>query len=422
MMKELKVEILYQLAYIFQVATIEYVFLRNLDRKVLSKQRILLMALLTCIFIVLIPLSVVISIVSQAWWVLISIISVVYIVIIVDSSFKEMMFRVTGALWVQNLTFNSAEMINGWLNPTRDMVLTGIIHGVVIMIIYSYAYLHLVKKINEDDYFFIDKKQIIGISSIAMSIIFVLQNEVNLIGYEHMYLIRFLFLVCAAMALFIQFGFLDQARLQHEKIVIERLYLKHGENYEQSKANLEFVNVHLHDIKNQLNTLKALNQEVCFEDIERIISKYDSSIKTGNKTLDTILAEKTVLFKKYGIVFTCMMDTIEFNQIKVFDMVSIFGNALDNAIECVKDIEDVSKRFIDLKINKKGNVILVHIENYCETPPVFENGYPVTTKKDKLFHGYGIKSIKNTAQKYGGNSVVSYRDKLFILDVMLPSY
>lgn len=421
MMKELEIEILYQLAYIFQVATIEYIFLRNLKRKILSKQKILLIALLTCVFIVLIPLSVAVSIVSKAWWVLTSIIFVIYIIIIVDSSFKEIMFRVTGALWIQNLAFNSAEMINGGLNPTRDIILTGTIHGIVIIVIYGYAYLYLVKKINENEYFFIDKKQIIGISSIAMSIIFVLQNRVNFIGYEHSYLIRFLFWVCDAMALFIQFVFLDQARLQHEKIIIERLYLKHGEHYEQSKANLEFVNVQLHDIKNQLNTLKALNQEVSFEEIERIISKYDSGIKTGNKTLDTILAEKTVLFKKYDIVFTCMMDDIAFSQIKVFDMVSIFGNALDNAIECVKDIEDVSKRFINLKINKKGNVILVHIENYCETSPVFENGYPVTTKKDKLFHGYGIKSIKNTAQKYGGNSVVSYRDNLFILDIMLYS-
>lgn len=421
MMNRLRIEILYQLAYIFQVATIEYIFFRNLNRKALSKQKMLFIALLTCSFITLVPLSVEISIVSQAWWALTSIIFVMYIVMIIDSSFKEIMFRVTGALWIQNLSFNSAEMINSLLNPTRNLVLGGVIHGIVIIIIYAYAYLYLVKKVDENEYFFIDKKQIIGISCIAMSIIFVLQNKVNFIGYEHSYLIRFLFWVCDAMALFIQFGFLYQARLQHEKIIIERLYLNHGEHYEQSKANLEFVNVQLHDIKNQLNTLKALNQEVSFEDIERTISKYDQSIKTGNKILDTIFAEKTVLFKKYNIVFTCMIDDIEFNQIKVFDMVSIFGNALDNAIECVKDIEDVNKRFINLKINKKGNMILVHIENYCEKPPVFENGYPVTTKQDKLFHGYGIKSIKNTAQKYGGNSVVTYKDKCFILDIMLYS-
>lgn len=421
-MEKLKIEIVYQLAYIFQMVSIEYIFLRNLKRKRLSKKSIVLMSLLTWVWMILVASSVNRPIINKSWWILTSTISVLYIIMLVDSSFKEIMFRIAGALWIQNLTFNSAEIMNEWLNPMKNMIVTGSIHGIVIILVYSYAYFHLVKKIDANDYFFIDKKQIIGISSIAISIIFILQNKINLIGHEDIYLIRFLFLLCAAMGLFIQFGFLDQARLQHEKIIIERLYLKHGENYEQSKANLEFVNRQLHDIKNQINILKALNQEVCFEEIERIISKYDSSIKTGNKIIDTILAEKTVLFKKYGIVFTCMMDPIEFNQIKVFDMVSIFGNVLDNAIEYVKDIEDINKRFINLKVNKKNNIILIHIENYCETPPIFEDGYPVTTKKDKLFHGYGIKSIKNTAQKYGGNSVVSYRDNLFILDIMLHMY
>lgn len=422
MMKGLRIEILYQLAYIFQVASIEYLFFKNLERKTLLKQKKIFMLLLTSIVIALIPLSVGKSIVNHAWWILTSLVSIIYITIIIDSSFKEIMFRTIGALWIQNLAFNSAEIINGWCNPTKNIFLTAGVHIILIIIIYSYAYLYLVRRTDKNEYFFIDKKQIIGISSVAMSIIFILQNKVNVIGYEHTYLIRILFLVCAVMALFIQFGFLDQARLQHEKIVIERLYLKHGENYEQSKANLEYVNVQLHDIKNQLNTLKTLNQQVNFEEIESMINKYDHSIKTGNKTLDTILSEKMILFKKYNIAFTCMVAHIKFNRIKVFDMVSIFGNALDNAIEGVKDIEDINKRFINLKVNKKGNAILIHIENYCEVPPIFENGYPVTTKKDKLFHGYGIKSIKTTAQKYNGNSVVSYQDKLFILDIMLHDH
>ena len=50
-------------------------------------------------------------------------------------------------------------------------------------------------------------------------------------------------------------------------------------------------------------------------------------------------------------------------------------------------------------------MVSVHLENPCPVAPVFLDGFPVTTKADKEHHGYGLRSIKKAAAKYGEDNV-----------------
>ena len=45
---------------------------------------------------------------------------------------------------------------------------------------------------------------------------------------------------------------------------------------------------------------------------------------------------------------------------------------------------------------------------------------PVTTKKDKHLHGFGMKSIQSTVRKYGGSVTAGVRDNWFELRVLIP--
>lgn len=64
--------------------------------------------------------------------------------------------------------------------------------------------------------------------------------------------------------------------------------------------------------------------------------------------------------------------------------------------------------------------LLLRFENYYEGTLEFEGGLPVTTKKDKAYHGFGIKSIRYTAEKYGGSVTVAAKDNWFEMKVLLP--
>ena len=102
------------------------------------------------------------------------------------------------------------------------------------------------------------------------------------------------------------------------------------------------------------------------------------------------------------------------------DICSLFGNALDNAIECERKLTDKSKRMIHLTLTTQKQFLLFQVENYCTEPLNFRDGLPVTTKGDAGNHGFGLKSIQLTAKKYGGSAVVQVNDNWFVLKVLIP--
>ena len=102
------------------------------------------------------------------------------------------------------------------------------------------------------------------------------------------------------------------------------------------------------------------------------------------------------------------------------DIYSLFGNLLDNAIEHVKDIADADKRFIRLFVKPSGGgMLVIHEENVLARETAVEDGLPLTTKADRYNHGFGTKSMRRTAKKYGGDLRVTVDDGMFKADIML---
>ncbi len=104
---------------------------------------------------------------------------------------------------------------------------------------------------------------------------------------------------------------------------------------------------------------------------------------------------------------------------EVMDIFSLFGNILDNAIEHQSTLAP-DKRFIHLSVRSANQLLLIHAENYFEGELVMRDGIPVTTKEDKNYHGYGMRSIRRIVEKYSGNFSISTEDQLFQIDIMLP--
>ena len=101
-----------------------------------------------------------------------------------------------------------------------------------------------------------------------------------------------------------------------------------------------------------------------------------------------------------------MVQGEELNFMSSADIVSLFSNALENAIEC--------------EMRVKGGFVCVHVENYCTEQPKLEDGLPVTTKADKGLHGFGVKSMRYVAEKYGGSIQAGTRENMFVLNVLIP--
>ncbi len=222
--------------------------------------------------------------------------------------------------------------------------------------------------------------------------------------------------------LFMQFGILVISRLQKEKAMIEQLIVT-NESYRKTQNEIiDAVNIKCHDLKHQLGLLSAQDGESnrkWVNEANQTIFEYESLAHTGNQTLDSLLNLKMIICQKYNINFTFMADANDIDWIDVGDVFSLFGNALDNAIECEQRMAE-NNRHMALNVKKRGGFLSIHLDNYCDEKVEFDGSIPKSKKGDSLNHGFGIKSIKYIVEKYGGNMTVKHDGVMFILDILLP--
>lgn len=220
-----------------------------------------------------------------------------------------------------------------------------------------------------------------------------------------------------------QFELLCSKRLQTELDSANKLLWQAQKQYKISKENIDLINLKCHDMKHQIREIgnsKQLSREV-IDDLEKSISVYDSVVKTENEALDIILTEKSFKCLKHNIILNCIADGKQLNFMKNSDVYSLFGNALDNAIEAVLRLHDREKRVIGLKVYSVGGLITVNIRNFYDGELELDGeGLPRTTKKDKEQHGFGLKSIRLVAEKYGGNLSVALKENIFNLNILIP--
>ena len=116
-----------------------------------------------------------------------------------------------------------------------------------------------------------------------------------------------------------------------------------------------------------------------------------------------------------------MADGKLLDYMHVTDICSIFGNALDNAIEHVILIPDPEKRLIHLTVSAQKGFVFIKIENYCEAEiSKNEEDLITTTKKDSKNHGFGLKSIRTAVEKYDGSVAFGVQQNWFELKILLP--
>ncbi|WP_294516485.1 ATP-binding protein [uncultured Pseudoflavonifractor sp.] len=229
---------------------------------------------------------------------------------------------------------------------------------------------------------------------------------------------------CCFYVLWGQVGQQKRLSLQHELDVQQQLWHKSREQYQLSAENVDLINRKCHDLKHQIAALRRISdrreREESIQALEQSVMIYDSVVKTGNDILDTVLTEKSLLCESRGITLTCVADGDCLDFMDGVDIYTIFGNALDNAIESVTPLDDPEKRTIAVSVFSRAGLVLFQMENYYQGALNFDGELPVTRKADRGYHGFGLKSIRSTAEKYGGFLTIQAEDGIFLLRVTIP--
>lgn len=230
--------------------------------------------------------------------------------------------------------------------------------------------------------------------------------------------------ILCVVVLYLQNELFKKSAMRQERLVSDLLWRQQKEHYRIAKENIDIINRKCHDLKHQIAALRDMctkeEREKYIEEIQDSIQIYEAMVKTGNDVLDTILTEKSLACKENDIVVSCVADGKGLEFLHPIDLYTIFGNAMDNAIECVKNLPKQEKRQIDVLIHRQHQFLIVQIMNPLEEELEFEDNLPVTTKHDKAYHGYGLRSIKNSVKKYNGVFQVKIKDGCFCLKILFP--
>jgi len=86
----------------------------------------------------------------------------------------------------------------------------------------------------------------------------------------------------------------------------------------------------------------------------------------------------------------------------------------------VEKFEEPQMRQIDVIIYCQQNFLVMNFINPVAEKLVYEDGLPVTTKRDVQVHGFGLRSMKRILKKYDGFLNVSEEDGCFSLKMLVP--
>lgn len=297
------------------------------------------------------------------------------------------------------------------------------------LVVYAVGYLVFVRQIDRNGLAGVEDKSMLAMFLVVVLVIINFDILIKSlvwggIKYTSLILLRIVHAILCAFVLFAEYEILYARRMSDEKAETERLLAERDRQYRLSRENIEAINIKCHDIRHQIRHFADTGEVVdkdALKDIAHEVNVYDSVVETGNEALDTILTEKSLACSNEGIVLSCIADGAALDFMTPSDIYSLFGNALDNAIEAERDITDPEHRNISLTVARRGGMVAVSVENFFAHEPQFKDGVPQTAKADKANHGFGVRSMRCIVERNGGTLHMGCRDGVFYLNALLPA-
>lgn len=178
-----------------------------------------------------------------------------------------------------------------------------------------------------------------------------------------------------------------------------------------------------HDMKNQILVLLTLVEQRDFEKItshsQQMLDDIDSKkalATSGHFVVDSLINYKLSIAEE--ITTNISLQVCEDLPILAYDLTVILGNLLDNAVTAVNQMSD--EKVINILLDcDRGNFVLV-IENSYHGKVHYEDCRYHSTKPFSLNHGYGLKNVENSVNKYHGTMDLEHGSSRFTATIIIP--
>ena len=208
---------------------------------------------------------------------------------------------------------------------------------------------------------------------------------------------------------------------QERELYYAQLKVMQG-SLEQQKSIRHDIKLHLAMVKRYLLEGKKGDAVKYLEDILEEL-EVKSYIESNNIAFDSIVNYK-LSEAKADVKIEVNVVVPQEVEMDVMDIVIIMGNLIENALEAVERVRE--KRIkIDVFFDR-GN-LFINIKNTFDGKIKYSKDSTkekrIISRKDGKNHGYGLKNVKKSVEKYNGKLEITYDKQEFNVNalVYLPS-
>ncbi len=432
----------YKFQFIAELIIAEAILFCYCKRKDKFILRVLISVVASFLFALIIPIVVYNALYCVFLFLMLAGFTVLMLKFCFDERIFTIVFLAVSAYAIQHIAHQAYELISTLTGVTGDVPLDSyndsesisafnpfsiLIYFVAYLVVYDVAFFTISSRyIKNFKKLKVKQMSLLIIAVFIMFFAIVLSLVMTYAMYDNYVEIYAIIVYCydifsCVLALFIQYDMALRERLEIDYSTLNHLYRQEQEHFSIMKENINMINIKCHDLKHQIRKIgksSSVSKEA-IEEIEDAINIYDASIETGNEVMDIILTEKSLLCNKKAIKLSCMIDGKSMSFITESDIYSLFGNLIDNAVEAV-GVVDESMRMIGVNVKSVGTLLSINVYNYYEHEIIYNSKGIETSKKDKNYHGFGIKSIKHICKKYHGEISITTNDNIFSTNILIP--
>ncbi|MCL2578183.1 MAG: GHKL domain-containing protein [Defluviitaleaceae bacterium] len=198
--------------------------------------------------------------------------------------------------------------------------------------------------------------------------------------------------------------------------------------YQTMQESIDKVKSLRHDMKLHLATIETLLSEKNLSEISDYVDTLLGEIRgsevysdTGNLAFDSIINHKLRDAGERKIKLSMEVDIPQKINVEIVDVATILGNLLDNALDA---IETVNEKWLKLRIRHKKEVLYIKVENPFDGRIIHndennKNINNIVSRKTGADHGYGLKNIRKSVDKYNGEMDITHDKNTFSVSLLL---
>lgn len=220
---------------------------------------------------------------------------------------------------------------------------------------------------------------------------------------------------------------ISRKNMERTRLLIDKMQLDvYKDRLAETQKQYNEIKAIRHDMKNHLQCILSLmkknehdkSQEYVEDMLENKLDFVYQYIDTNNNIINVISNAKLSLCRNEKIKTVVNISSFRL-EMDDSDICIILGNIFDNAIEACKKIDEDKMIYFEIS-QKKGYVNFI-IKNSIKKSVLKSNPHLKTNKLNAIWHGIGLKSVKETVSRYGGMIDFYENNNLFVTDIWIPS-